>query len=76
MAGHPSHPRPLGFPSVVAENHILTATKEKTLAENSKEKNREKKFLPEPIPESKNEALRFERPPAPLVVRKARKALG
>ena len=65
MAGHPSHPRPLGFPSVVAENHILTATKEKTLAENSKEKNREKKFLPEPIPESQTKPFDSSAHPLP-----------
>ena len=36
---------------------IPTATKEKTLAENSKGKNREKKFLPKPIIRIPNNAL-------------------
>ena len=53
-----------------------TATPRKGVAENSKRGKTERKSSPEPDFQSLNNALRFERPPAPLVVRKARKALG
>ena len=65
-----------------------TATQRQEWPKIQKRKKREKKFLPNPIPEQPpvcscaenrtgpKQALRLVRPHAPLVVRKARKTLG
>ena len=60
-----------------------TATQKQEWPKIQKRKKREKKFLPNPISDQTpvylpipKQALRLMRPPAPLVVRKARKTLG
>ena len=59
--------------STLAENH---SHGKKRVVENTKREKLREKVSPEADSRILNKALRFERPPAPLVVRKARKTLG